>query len=71
MTNNNYDFPAAIGRPFAIGVIAKNLGLKPGSPEFHALKNGDLALSGVPGGKSAGSGKDKGKGKGKGKKHNK
>ena len=53
------------------GVIAKNLGIKPGSPEFHALKNGDLALSGVPGGKSAGSGKDKGKGKGKGKKHNK
>ena len=25
------------------GVIAKNLGIKPGSPEFHALKQGRLA----------------------------
>lgn len=50
------------------GVIAKNLGIKPGSKEFHALKNGNLALRGEPGGQSAGSGKDKGKGKGKGKK---
>ncbi len=48
------------------GVIAKNLGIKPGSPEFHALKRGDFVLSGEPG---AGSGKGRGKGKGKG--HNK
>ncbi len=42
------------------GVIAKNLGIKPGSKEFHALKKGDLnADGGDPG---------KGKGKGKGKK---
>ena len=38
------------------GVIAKNLGLKPGSPEFHELKKG------VDGG---GPGKGHGKGKGK------
>jgi hypothetical protein len=41
------------------GVIAKNLGIKPGSKEFHALKKGDLN------GDDASS--DKGKGKGKGK----
>jgi hypothetical protein len=50
------------------GVIAKNLGIKPGSPEFHALKRGDFALTGKPG-DSSGQGKGKGKGKGKG--HNK
>ena len=48
------------------GVIAKSLGIKPGSPEFHALKNGDFVFDGqprdVPG---------KGKGKDKGKGHNK
>ncbi|MFA4829874.1 MAG: hypothetical protein WC855_12795 [Thermodesulfovibrionales bacterium] len=38
------------------GVIAKNLGIKPGSKEFHELKRGDLG----PGPKS-----DDGKGKGK------
>ena len=38
------------------GVIAKKLGIKPGSREFHALKQ------------RAGKGKDKDKGKGKGKK---
>ncbi len=45
------------------GVLAKNLGIKPGSKEFHALKNGhDL------GGQERGTGKEKGeKGKGKGK----
>ncbi len=42
------------------GVIAKQLGIKPGSREFHALKNGDLVFSGVP---AEGSGKGKGKGK--------
>ncbi len=51
------------------GVIAKSLGIKPGSPEFHALKRGDLVFSGQPGG--AGEGPGKGKGKGKGKGHNK
>ncbi len=47
------------------GVIAKELGIKPGSAEFHALKRGDFALTGEPGG---GPGKGHGKGKGKGKK---
>jgi hypothetical protein len=46
------------------GVIAKSLGIKPGSPEFHALKRGDFVLSGEPG---LGSGHGKGKGRG----HNK
>ena len=41
------------------GVIAKNLGIKPGSKEFHALKKGDLN------GYDSDSGKGKGKGKGK------
>jgi hypothetical protein len=46
------------------GVIAKELGIKPGSREFHALKNGDLVY-----GEAATSSPGKGKGKGKG--HNK
>jgi len=50
------------------GVIAKSLGIKPGSAEFHALKRGDLALHGGPG---DGPGKGHGKGNGKGKGHNK
>ena len=41
------------------GVIAKNLGIKPGSKEFHALKKGDLN------GDDASASKGKGKGKGK------
>ncbi len=41
------------------GVIAKNLGIKPGSKEFHALKKGDLN------GDDASTSKGKGKGKGK------
>ena len=41
------------------GVIAKNLGIKPGSEEFHALKKGDFK------GDDADVGKGKGKGKGK------
>ncbi len=45
------------------GVIAKSLGIKPGSPEFHALKRGDFTLDGGPG---TGPGKGHGKGKGKG-----
>jgi len=41
------------------GVIAKNLGIKPGSKEFHALKNGqDLYKT-----QDKGTGKTKGKGK--------
>lgn len=52
------------------GVIAKSLGIKPGSPEFHALKRGDLVFSGQPaGGPDEGPGKGRGKGRGKG--HNK
>jgi hypothetical protein len=42
------------------GVIAKSLGIKPGSPEFHALKRGSDLYDGGPG-------KGKGHGKGKGK----
>jgi len=49
------------------GVIAKELGIKPGSPEFHALKRGDFSLTGKPGDSAP----VKGKGKGKGKGHNK
>jgi hypothetical protein len=45
------------------GVIAKELGIKPGSREFHALKNGDLHFGEAPG-----DGHGKGKGKGKGQK---
>lgn len=48
------------------GVIAKSLGIKPGSPEFHALKNGDFVFDGQPQA-APGKGKDKGKGQGKGK----
>lgn len=43
------------------GVIAKNLGIKPGSREFHELKKG------FDGGSGKGPGKGKGKGKGRGK----
>jgi hypothetical protein len=46
------------------GAIAKELGIKPGSPEFHALKNGDFELSG---GESQGCGNNNGHGRGKGK----
>lgn len=35
------------------GVIARDLGIKAGSPEFHALKRGDLAFIGAPGGPAA------------------
>ncbi|GAB6904600.1 conserved hypothetical protein [Desulfosarcina cetonica] len=46
------------------GVLAKSLGIKPGSAEFHALKQGhDLHGEGYG---SKGSGKGKGKGKGGG-----
>ncbi len=48
------------------GAIAKDLGIKPGSPEFHALKRGDFALTGTPAGSTGGPGHGKGKGKGRG-----
>ena len=48
------------------GSIAKELGIKPGSAEFHALKSGDFTFTGKRGGK-ADKGQDKRKGKGKGK----
>ncbi len=52
------------------GAIAKEMGIKPGSPEFHALKRGDFALTGQPGGGAEhGHGKGHGKGKGKGRGH--
>ncbi|MFA4915974.1 MAG: hypothetical protein WC560_04810 [Syntrophales bacterium] len=47
------------GKDRGWGALAKSLGIKPGSPEFHALKRGD-DLYGQKG---------KGKGKGKGKKN--
>jgi hypothetical protein len=47
------------------GVMAKELGIKPGSPEFHALKNGDFKLGGKPGASDKAEGGGKGKGKGK------
>jgi hypothetical protein len=49
------------------GVIAKELGIKPGSPEFHALKNGDFQLGGKAGEKAKAEEGGKGKGKGKNK----
>lgn len=48
------------------GVIAKRLGIKPGSKEFHALKEGGLVE--LEKAKGKGKGKDKGDGKGKEKK---
>jgi len=47
------------------GVIAKELGIKPGSAEFHALKRGDFNFTGAPG-TSADDRQAKGGGKGKG-----
>ncbi|MCX7634718.1 MAG: hypothetical protein N2Z74_03115 [Syntrophales bacterium] len=44
------------------GALAKSLGIKPGSPEFHALKRGDDLYGDTPG-------RGKGKGKGKGKRN--
>lgn len=49
------------------GVIAKELGIKPGSPEFHALKQGDFVF-GSPQKTQKSKGKGKGKDKSKGKK---
>ena len=49
------------------GAIAKEMGIKPGSEEFHALKSGDTAIPDALGSEKKGKDKDKGKGKGKGK----
>ena len=47
------------------GVIAKKMGIKPGSAEFHALKRGDLRFAGQPAGvDDERPGKSKGRGKG-------
>ncbi len=48
------------------GVIARELGIKPGSPEFHALKRGDFSLTGQPAGGAGGPGKGRGRGRGRG-----
>ena len=40
------------------GAIAKSLGIKPGSPAFHALKKGNIQIS-LDNGKSKGKGKNK------------
>ncbi len=50
------------------GAIAHELGIKPGSPEFHALKRGDFSLTGQPGG-GAGHGQGHGHGGGHGRGH--
>jgi hypothetical protein len=50
------------------GNIAKKLGIKPGSAEFHALKRGDFGFYYDLPGVSKEKGKNKSKGKGKGKK---
>ncbi|MBW2095064.1 MAG: hypothetical protein JRI80_09260 [Deltaproteobacteria bacterium] len=43
------------------GVLAKSLGIKPGSREFHALKRGQDLYEGNHGGKGKGKGKGKGR----------
>ncbi len=48
------------GKEKGWGAIAKSMGIKPGSKEFHALKSGDLD------GSDSGKGKGKGHSKGKG-----
>lgn len=58
------------GRGKGWGVMAKELGIKPGSADFHALKSGNLSFTGHPAG-GASHGKGKGNGKGHGKGHNK
>jgi len=52
------------------GAIAKELGIKPGSAEFHALKSGDFTFTGQRG-ENTDKGQGKSKGKTKGKKHKK
>ena len=58
------------GRGKGWGALAKELGIKPGSPEFHALKRGDFHLQGGPDdGRGKGKGREKGQGKGNRDKH--
>ena len=45
------------------GAIAKSMGIKPGSSEFHALKQGQDLYSGDDSGKNKGKSKDKNKSK--------
>jgi hypothetical protein len=53
------------------GVMAKELGIKPGSPAFHALKRGDFSFTGASSAGQTSEGRGNGNGKGKGKGHNK
>jgi len=58
------------------GAMAKSLGIKPGSAEFHALKNGNLHFAGLPDGDvpaspGQGNGHGNGHGNGQGKGHGK
>lgn len=48
------------------GELAKELGIKPGSAEFHRLKRGDFDFGGERRDGDAGPGKGRGKGHGKG-----
>ncbi len=48
------------------GAMAKELGIKPGSPEFHALKSGDLRFAGGSSGGEAQPGDERGHGHGHG-----
>lgn len=50
------------GKSRGWGAMAKDLGIKPGSAEFHALKRGDFQLGGES---NDGHGNGRGKGKGK------
>jgi hypothetical protein len=54
------------GKSRGWGALAQELGIKPGSAEFHALKRGDLHF-----GAGRDNPSDSGKGKGKGKGHGK
>ena len=53
------------GKAKGWGALAKSLGIKPGSKEFHALKRGDDIYGNDGKGKSSNKGKGKGKSKGK------
>jgi len=48
------------------GKLAQELGIKPGSPEFHALKNGNLSFTGEKGGNAVAQGGGQGRGPGHG-----
>lgn len=53
------------------GAIAKEMGIKPGSPEFHKLKKSMKKNKGGESKEEGGNGNGNGKGKGKGKNKNK